>query len=409
MKHIKSERKRKAEKASTKNLLTTGKDSSDDEDSAEAESIWLIITTKTHVIDKKRLKPGKISLPHSLNRSSSAAVCLITPDPQRSYKDIISHPSFPSSLASQIRVLGLSKIKARYKSFESRRQLVAQYDVFLADERVIPLLAPLLGKAIYASSKRPVPVRLEAERPKDDSGKHVKAPKSADGKAALGTPASVAREIEKALSSARVQLAPSTTTAVRIGYSNFSPEELADNVAAVVDGMQARFITKGWRNIRGLHIKGPNTTALPIWAADELWVNDEAVVDDKEAEELNAIGTQKGRKRKERVGEEEDTGEQGMKTKKVKSDSVNGAEGKIVRSVSVDDGEEKTKKTKTIEVAKDDGFSKEMAGRREALRKQKREALAKEEQGKVSSKAEPDGGVKVKVKKMKRKTIPAAA
>mmetsp|Transcript_15100 Transcript_15100/g.61818 ORF Transcript_15100/g.61818 Transcript_15100/m.61818 type:complete len:90 (+) Transcript_15100:523-792(+) len=50
-------------------------------------------------------------------------------------------------------VLGVSKLKARYKTFESKRQLCDSYDLFLADDRVLPLLPKLLGKQFFRSKK----------------------------------------------------------------------------------------------------------------------------------------------------------------------------------------------------------------------------------------------------------------
>jgi ribosome biogenesis protein UTP30 len=47
----------------------------------------------------------------------------------------------------------VSKLKARYKPFEAKRQLCASYDLFLADERVLPLLPPILGKTFFMKKK----------------------------------------------------------------------------------------------------------------------------------------------------------------------------------------------------------------------------------------------------------------
>ena len=48
-------------------------------------------------------------------------------------------------LARVAKVVGLSKLKTKYESHESKRQLCAAYDLFVADERVIPSLPKLLG------------------------------------------------------------------------------------------------------------------------------------------------------------------------------------------------------------------------------------------------------------------------
>ena len=48
-------------------------------------------------------------------------------------------------LAKVAKVIGLSKLKSKYESHEAKRNLCAQYDMFLADDRIIPLLPKLIG------------------------------------------------------------------------------------------------------------------------------------------------------------------------------------------------------------------------------------------------------------------------
>ena len=329
------------------------------------------------MVDKKRLKPGKITIPHSLNKSAESTICLFTPDPQRTFKDVIRHLSFPTELSSRItRVIGLSKLKARYKSFESRRQLLNEHYIFLADDRIITILPRLLGKIFFESPKRPVPIDLQPRKPKDVSGKTIKSAKSKESKSVI-TPLQAAHEIEKALSCARVHLSPSTTTSVRVALSNFTAEQLADNVEAVVNGMQEKFVTKGWRNIRAIHIKGPNTMALPIWLASELWVEEEDILENEEAKQLKQLSSQKSKKRKGVGGDNVDSG-----------------------------------RRKRPRILADSEMSKEMAERREKLRQQKREAR-KEADGKaVISRADTTEAVtgdKLKVRSKISEAVVASA
>ncbi|KAI7332588.1 hypothetical protein KC315_g4588, partial [Hortaea werneckii] len=93
-------------------------------------------------------------------------------------------------------------------------------------------------------------------------------------------PADVAHEIERALSSALVHLAPSTTTAVKVGKATMEPNALQENVETAVQTMVDRYVPQQWRNVRSIHIKGPNTVALPIWLAEELWEKEEDVLDE---------------------------------------------------------------------------------------------------------------------------------
>ncbi|KAF9895015.1 hypothetical protein FE257_004639 [Aspergillus nanangensis] len=354
LRHIKTRQDEKEESATKKTLIGDNDDDSDEETSLHNEAVWLVLTTKKHVVDKNRLKPGKISIPHSLNASTSLSVCLITADPQRAVKNIVADDAFPQHLSSRIeRVIGYSKLKARYQSFESRRQLLAEHDVFLADDRIIMRLVNTLGKIFYKSSKRPIPVRI-AEIEKVDGKKVKKDPKkkSKEDDSAFASTAIVAKEIEKALSCAPVQLAPATTAAIRVGSSKFTPEQLAENVEAVVKGLTDKFITKGWRNIKALHIKGANTMAMPIWLASELWVEDGDVVEEA-ADDVKAVEGDKKSKKRKQIGDDSATT---TATKAIEEDK-------------------KSKKPKKAATEEDE----DLAARKEKLQKQKATALAEGE------------------------------
>lgn len=323
LKFIKSQQKEKEEASTKKTLIGDNDDASDGEDApAVNEPVWLVVTTKKHVVDKNRLKPGKIAIPHSLNSSPSLSVCLITADPQRAVKDIVAHPTFPSTLSPRItRVIGITKLKQRYKSFESRRQLLAEHDVFLADDRIITRLVDTLGKIFYKSSKRPIPIRIEqidkvdGKRVKKEVNKRL--PKD-ERNATFASPIVVAKEIEKALNSAAVHLAPAATTALRIGSSSMTPQQLTENVEAVVNGLTEKFISKGWRNVKAIHIKGPTTMAMPIWLASELWVDETDVLENVK-NDLKQIEDGKTDKKRKNTEEEEITHKVSKKSKKAKS------------------------------------------------------------------------------------------
>ncbi|KAL6231905.1 hypothetical protein BDW75DRAFT_233196 [Aspergillus navahoensis] len=350
LKHIKSQQSQREATATKKTLIGDNDSDSDAEDiPLHNEAVWLVLTTKKHVVDKNRLKPGKISIPHSLNASPALSICLITADPQRSVKNIVSDPSFPEHLSSRIdKVIGYSKLKDRYKSFESRRQLLSEHDVFLADDRIVMRLVNTLGKVFYKSSKRPIPVQLaqiekvDGKRVKKDPKQQQQKKDDEDKVSLFASAAIVAKEIEKALNSAPVHLAPATTAAVRVGSSNFTPEQLSENIEAVVKGLTDKFVTKGWRNIKALHVKGANTMALPIWLASELWVEETDVVEAVEDGEADG----RNKKRKQIEG---------------------GAEQKLLEGSN-----KKSRKQKTVD---DDEEASLLAARKEKLEKQKAQAL----------------------------------
>ncbi|KAK7518078.1 ribosomal protein L1p/L10e family-domain-containing protein [Phyllosticta citriasiana] len=350
--HIRSAQKTKAIEAPKKSLLEDAE--SDDESSVEEQTpVWLIVTTKKHIVDKKRLKPHRIALPHSMTLPAQK-LCLITADPQRAYKNLIEDDAFPAELRDRIgRVIGISKLKTKYKTFESRRQLFSEYDGFLADDRIITMLSSVLGKVFYKSTaKRPVPVHLMGNQKvqKDAEGKKVKKSKDDSGSSIVGDADVVAKDIQKALDSALVHLSPTTTTSIRVGHASWDPSKITENVQAVVDALttQEKLVPKGWKNIRSIHIKGPETTALPIWLAEELWVDEADVLDERpkgvdKSERLKIKGSEHSKKRKT----DDDTKEAAPAEKPAK----------------------KVKKEKT-------DLSKELALRKEALKKQKSAAKA---------------------------------
>ncbi|KAL3427514.1 ribosome biogenesis protein C8F11.04 [Phlyctema vagabunda] len=341
LKHVKISETIKTESAPKKNLLA---DEDDEAPSLNETPIWLTLTTKKHIVDAKRLKPAKIALPHPINVASSATICLITADPQRTYKDIVASPAFPTELAARItRVVDVGKIKTKYKQYEAQRQLYAEHDMFLADDRIITLLPKALGKTFYKSSaKRPIPISLQAPAPRTD-GKRIARAKG-EGAQKAAEPKAIAAEIEKALQSALVHLSPSTHTAVKVGVAGMEASQIAENVEAVANALIEKHVPKKWRGVRGLHLKGPASAALPIWLADELWTDEADVLED---------------------GSEE--------AKKIAAQSANvGKKRKAIEAAS-NDKKEDLKKVKLIE-SNDDKLDEEIAARKAKLQKQKAEA-----------------------------------
>lgn len=289
----------------------------------------------------------------------TTTICAITADPQRAYKNIIGSDEFPATLSRRItRVIDFTKLKAKYSQYEAQRKLFSEHDVFVADERIINRLPKVLGKTFYKTSlKRPIPVNLQAKRPKVD-GKRPKRDKKnagdADADVNAGTAADIAKEIEKALGSALVSLAPTTNTAVRVGYASFTAQQIADNVDAVATALVAKWVPQKWRNVKSIYIKGPTTAALPVWLTDELWVDERDVIADDDARAIAAASAEKaniGKKRKAvAAAEAEDTAEE--------------------EAADSPAPKKKAKKAKKPE-ADDDALNKQIADRKAKLKKQK--------------------------------------
>lgn len=114
---------------------------------------------------------------------------------------------------------------------------MAEADMFLSDDRIVPMLPKLLGSKWLDSRKVPVPITL----------------KRTDLKG----------ELSRAIAGA--YLHPSTGTCVSIifGYlSSHSAQDMLANLQAVLPVVAARL---DWDDIQALHIKSTTSTSLPIW------------------------------------------------------------------------------------------------------------------------------------------------
>jgi ribosome biogenesis protein UTP30 len=228
---------------------------------------------------------------------------------------LIEDPAFPKDLKQKIhKVIRYSKLAKKYKSFESKRQLLAEYDVFLADERIVHLVPSALGSVFYKSTtKRPISVSLTG---KELWGKKQKKtplerlkPKRKEAPTTIGKPEDVGAAIETVLSTIVVNLSPSTSLTVKVAYAGWPAEWVAANTTAAVDRIVAKYIPGAWDGVKSLFIKGPDTASLPIYMTEEIW-DEELVLNEGEAApiaELPAkIKRKKTNKGKERLIEDVD-------------------------------------------------------------------------------------------------------
>ncbi|CRK39569.1 hypothetical protein BN1708_007990 [Verticillium longisporum] len=342
--HIQKSATESAQNSDKKKLLE------DEDDVAAQTPIWLTLTTKRHIADTNKLKPGRVPVPHSFHAEDST-ICLIVASPQRAYKDAVDDEAFPEALRKRItRVIDINHLQKKFSQYEAQRKLYAEHDIFLGDERIVTRLPKALGKTFYKSTaKRPIPVAVQGKKPAAD-GKKAARPKTSEANVNPGTPAYIAEQVEKALSAAYVSLTPSTNTAVKIGTAAMTAQQVADNVNALTAGLVERFVPQKWKNVRGIYIKGPETVALPIWAADELFIDDKDVVADAtEAEKQAALEAQKanvGKKRKSALAAGEDgQAAGGKKSKKETAEAVPEADdGKLDAQIA--ERKEKLKKQK---------------------------------------------------------------
>ncbi|KAK8846555.1 hypothetical protein IAR55_005641 [Kwoniella newhampshirensis] len=201
------------------------------------EHVWLVVNTK-HGSTRKSLKPVKIQLPHPpLPPPPTTSVCLLVKSPQREYKDLLA----TANIKFISRVVGVEKLKGKFKPFEARRQLLRDHEMFLCDERIVPLMPGLLGKMFFEAKKQPIPVNLNRK----------------DLKAELG----------RAISSTYFHPTTGTSSSIRISTpSSSNPSETLQNLLASIPSVVAQ-IQGEWENVLSIGIKTSTSVMLPIWSS----------------------------------------------------------------------------------------------------------------------------------------------
>ncbi|KZT28800.1 ribosomal protein L1 [Neolentinus lepideus HHB14362 ss-1] len=235
--HVSSKQCKKAVDALLEHALQIQKKKEETELLPDKEQhVWLVVAVKKMQPEKK-LMPFKIPIKHPLVDPRTTPVCLITKDPQREYKDLLeSH-----GIKFVSRIVGISKLKGKFKPFEARRMLLQENGLFLADERVVPLLPGLLGKRFFEAKKQPIPVCMTRK----------------DLKGAL----------ERAISSTYMHQNQGTCTSIKVGTLSQKPSQILDNLKSALPAIIKR-IKGEWDNIQSLNIKTSTSVSLPIWSCD---------------------------------------------------------------------------------------------------------------------------------------------
>lgn len=235
----------------------------------ENEIIWLQLALKK--IPEPDKKPKRIPLPNSLY-SKSTDVCLLSKEKGSNVKKLLNE----KGVTSITKVIPIKKLKTHYKSYESRRQLLTLYDVFLCDNRIYHLLPKLLGKEFYRKKKFPMPIDVNKK--------------------------DLSEEINKALRCTLISVGHGSCSAIRVAHSGMSPDEIITNI---MDGVSeiAKIIPRGWTNIQSLNIKSSNSIALPIHTS--LPDNIEAILKEPRTQKRKVEDKIKARKSKKKKLDED--------------------------------------------------------------------------------------------------------
>mmetsp|Transcript_19749 Transcript_19749/g.67821 ORF Transcript_19749/g.67821 Transcript_19749/m.67821 type:complete len:466 (+) Transcript_19749:42-1439(+) len=140
------------------------------------------------------------------------------------------------------KVISLAKLRTSYARFQARRELRDSYDLFFADERILPMLGKALGSTFFTKKKQPI--SLNCTRPESLPG-----------------------QISAALKSATVVLRSGTCVSVALAHTDMDLDAVVDNVLAGCNDLIKSHIPKKWSNVQSVSLKLPQSTSLPIYSS----------------------------------------------------------------------------------------------------------------------------------------------
>ncbi|KAL9189690.1 hypothetical protein ACHAXT_009365 [Thalassiosira profunda] len=198
-------------------------------------------------------KPIRVEIPHPLVRVAltgdasatddedylqDAECCLIVKEESKPWvQDLVAR--FPAELKCVKKVLGLQSLRTKHKSFAQRRELLDRFDVFFADDRILPMLSKALGSKFFERKKQPIPVRLTRRE-------------------------ALPFMIQKCLRSTFMYLSAGTCLTVKAGNTAMPPVKLLANIEAVCAGVPAK-VPRKWANVQSIAVKTASSVALPIY------------------------------------------------------------------------------------------------------------------------------------------------
>ncbi|CAM9142004.1 unnamed protein product [Ectocarpus sp. 13 AM-2016] len=184
-----------------------------------------------------KAKPVPIAIPHPLRKREDCDMCLIVKDNAKVW---VKEMAEKEPVEGLTKIIKLDKVRTQYKSFKDRRQLLSQFDLFLADDRILPMLTKALGKTFLKVRKQPVPIKLERR-------------------------ASFAKQIARARDSAFLVGSHGDCWAVKLANTSMTEDQVVENlmtgVAAVVEK-----IPRKWKNVKAINIKCSHSVALPVYS-----------------------------------------------------------------------------------------------------------------------------------------------
>lgn len=155
-------------------------------------------------------------------------------------------------------IIPFTQLRAEYSQFELKRRLVNSFDILLCDGRIEGHCTKFLGNALPKCNKVLTPVKALV----DDKGV-----KNASGKRNAKFHPNLQKQVDRACHTVTLKLmSKGTTCNVKVGHSQMSEKQLAENCKAIWNFMNLK-MPGGHRNVKSAYLRGHATISVPVYCS----------------------------------------------------------------------------------------------------------------------------------------------
>lgn len=177
-------------------------------------------------------------IPHSIRGGDNdAEMCLIV---KNGDKARIKAALAADPVPGLAKIMDIKKVKKNFSRFDDKRTLAGAYDLFLADDRILPYLPEALGSKFFIKKKQPISVRVSRK--------------------------DVSHGIRAIYHRTQMIVSTGACTNVKVAHLAMSVDEMVENILVATNNCAAH-IPKGWNGIQSISIKTNESVALPVYNA----------------------------------------------------------------------------------------------------------------------------------------------
>ncbi|TID29760.1 hypothetical protein CANINC_001678 [Pichia inconspicua] len=223
----------------------------------------LQVTANKYFSQNNILKPRMLEVPHPIYDLDDMKVCLFVKDDLFDESELERLEILKEKeLKNLSQIITVRELKTKYHSYEARRKLLSEFDLFLTDSSIANMIPKLLGKTFFSSPKMPLTVVI-TEKKKLSLEKLTK-------------------NFIKASRSIGFILPMGTNTSFKLGMLGQDLKKLSENISTI-----AKYLEQF--PIRLIQLKLNGSPSIPIYLTKKIYENEDIVSSDSKNTEVNEI------------------------------------------------------------------------------------------------------------------------